>query len=338
MESLTKRQRKVLRCAVQSYIQTAVPVGSHYLVKTFPLDCSPATVRSELSNLEKMGYMHQPHVSSGRIPTDKGYRYYVNHLMRKSTIDEQSDQNIRSRMDSAEGDVKRVVVEASRILGQISEELGVVLSPWLSWAVFDRLELIGLSYGKVLVVIHVKNRMVKTMVLEVESDFNQEDLYRTASVLNERLHDLTLEEIKHSIVRRVEDTQEIYRPLMRRLVESASHLFNFSEPLDIHTCGTQNILLQPEFSDMRLLESMFDLIDDRTELIQLFHRNIQKTQVTIGIENQDDRLVPFTVIKTVYRRGNDRGTLGVIGPTRMEYSRILPLVDHIARTVSEYLS
>jgi len=338
MMELKARQRKILYWIVRSYIDTASPVGSHYLVDKYHLEWSPATVRNEMASLEEAGYIKQPHTSAGRVPTDKGYRLYVDSLMRVGQLSSKERERIDRRIEKAGGDVNLILGEASVILGNISNELSVVLAPWVSWGIFDRLELIGLSEGKVLVVIHVRNRLVKTVILEASSGLNEKDLEETAGVFNERLSGLTLEEIQRTLRERMQNVNRGNRVLARRIIESASVLFNFSEPLEVHTCGAQNILAQPEFSDMSMLEHIFALIDDKKKLIHLFHRKFKSTEVTIGQENKDEKLRPFAVIAAAYMRGKDIGTLGVIGPTRMPYNRVVPLVDYMAKTISQFLS
>jgi len=338
MIELTKREKDILQWVVQSYIETTIPVGSHYLVGKYQLNLSSATVRNEMANLERLGYIKPPHTSAGRIPTDKGYRFYVNGLMQREQLSQEEQENICEQIEEAKGDVKRILGEASKILGKISMELGVVLTPWMAWGIFDRMELVGLSQRKVLAVLHVRSRFVKTVIMELESDLKQKDLELTESILNERLSGLTLEEIKRTIHNRTSDIVMANKMLMKRFVESAPMLFEFSEPHDVHTSGTKNILNQPEFSDVHALEHILGLIDDREGLIHLFHRDVQETEVTIGRENQDKRLRFCSVVAARYKRGKDVGTLGVIGPTRMRYSKILPLVEVMAGTMSQYLS
>ena len=337
MESLTKRQNKVLQWIVRSFIETASPVSSKHLVKNYPLGCCPATIRNEMVLLEENGFIEQPHTSAGRIPTDKGYRYYVDTLMTRELLLPEEREKIQKSIEKARGDVNQILGEASRILGKISCELSVVLTPWISWGLFDRLEFVELTKKKVLVIIHVQSRLVKTMIMEVETELESKDLSQTASVLNERLSGLTLEEIQNTISDRVRIVSRGNQVLIRNVLNSASRLFDFSEPLDVHTCGTQNIILQPEFSNSNMLEKIFSLIDDRKCLINLFHRKINEIEVVIGGENKNERLKPFTVITGKYHRGKDVGTLGVIGPTRMRYHKILPLVDRLTKTMSYYL-
>jgi len=338
MGNLSERQKNILFGIFREYVDTALPAGSSHLVQKYNLSCSSATVRNEMSKLEKLGYIRQPHTSAGRIPTEKGYRFYVNQLTQWEHPTREEQKQICQHIEDAQGDLKRIFNEASRILGQISMELGVVLTPCISGGVFDRMELVKLSHKKILVIIHVRSRLVKTVILKIDSELSESDVERTASIINERLSGLTLEEIKRSIEDRIRHVSQGNPHIMKRISESATDIFNFTEPVDIHTCGTEHILSQPEFSNVKHLQHMLTLLDDRDGMIHLFHKDISKTTVTIGGENQDSRCQSFAVIASSYKRGKDFGTLGVIGPMRMRYRKIVPLVDMMARTMSEHLS
>jgi heat-inducible transcriptional repressor len=338
MNNLTKRQEKILQSLVHGFIETATPISSGFLVRRCRLPWSTATVRNELAHLESRDYIQKPHTSAGRIPTDKGYRFYVNTLKAWEQVTQEEHGQISECMEDVGGNLKLILEEASRILGTISNELGVVLTPWLTWGIFDHLELISLSSRKILIILHVRSRMVKTVILEMESDLQEKDLEPTASLLNERLSGVTLHEIKTTIADRMRNVNAGNQILMKRVVQSASQLFDFSEPLDVHMRGTHNILSHPEFAEKDLWESVIGLIEDKRGLIYLFNRRVQKPEVTIGIEHGDRRLFPFSVIAAPYNRGKDVGTLGIIGPTRMPYQKILPLVDTMAKMMSQFLS
>jgi heat-inducible transcriptional repressor len=258
--------------------------------------------------------------------------------MKKEKLSSHEKDKICKKIDQVGGNVNLILEEASKILGKISQELSIVVTPWISWGIFDRLELIRLNEKKILVVIHVQNRLVKTVILAVKSELIQSKLDKVTSILNERLHGLTLNEIQQTIHDRVKDIKDSNRLLLQRVVDSASDLFDFSEPLEVYMGGTQQILFQPEFTDIQMLQSMFSLIDNRKNLIHLLHRHSKNVNVRIGQENEDKRLHSFTVVTTSYQRGNDIGTLGIIGPTRMRYSRILPLVETMGTVMSQYLS
>jgi heat-inducible transcriptional repressor len=334
---LTARAKKLLFWLVQSFIDSVTPVGSKQLVNQYRLDWSSATVRNELASLEEMGYVSQPHTSAGRIPTDKGYRFYVNNLRKCDYLSPEECISIDRKINGAGEVTSRILEEASKILGEISNELAIVLTPTISFGIFDRLELIELSRNKILVVIRVRSRLVKTVIVQITSRLNSKDLAATAEILNQRLSGLTLHEIQSSIKNRLGNTSYGHSELIHCFINSSAELFDFSEPISIHKFGTPNIVVKPEFSNRNLLENVFNIIDDRQILIRLFHRNVKDTQVMIGRENKDERLHALSVVTTNYKRGRDVGTLGILGPMRMRYSKILSLMTRVSNRMSEQL-
>ncbi|MBN1781810.1 heat-inducible transcription repressor HrcA [bacterium] len=321
---------------IQSHIQTAAPISSDHVVRVHDLSFSPATIRNDMASLESKGYLQQPHTSAGRIPTDKAYRFYVDSLMRREKLSQDEKHRIDVLIDR-QGNVSEILNQASRILGHISSELAVVLTPFMSHAVFDHMELVGLTERKILVVIHVRSRSVKTIILQVDSETQSGDLEKTASFLNERLSGLSLGEIKNSIRERCQDISPVQTGLIRVMIDSADQIFDLNEPIDMRTSGTSQLLSQPEFSDKGILEALFEILEDRSSLSSVLKQD-RAFQVVIGQEHEDERLKPFSVISAQYQIGDDAGTIGVIGPKRMRYSKILPLVERMARTISDYLS
>lgn len=334
---LTNRQKILLRGVIQEFIQTASPVGSDYLVQNCRVGCSAATVRNEMSVLDEMGYLQKPHASAGRIPTDKAYRFYVDSLMRPEHVTSEEEADIQEGIQKAKGSAFLVFEEVSTILSKISQELAIVMTPQISHSVFDRMELIELTHNKVLIVIHVRSRLVKTIVLEIHVELKSKDIEDTCRLLNERLSGLTLNEIKKNIRFRMGDFLSENWVLLRLLVESASDLFDFTGPVEIHTSGSQNIISQPEFFDKSMLETIFTFLEDKKGMADMIHAIDKNPVVAIGRENQDNRLKSFSVVTSLYRMSNNVGIVGVIGPTRMRYSKILPLVNRIAGAMTEYL-
>ena len=327
----------MLRCIVRNYIETATPIGSDQLVKQYRLGYSSATVRNDMMALEETGYLKQPHTSSARIPSDLGYRAYVTSLMRREALSPEERIRIEERIRREQGNLRRLFGEASRILGEISRELGVVLTPWMCNWVFDRLEFVALSDNKVLVVIRAESRQAKTVILEIESELKQEDLDKTAALLNERLNGLRLEEIRNSISERMKEVAGGHPELIRRMVGAAEDLFNFAEPLDVHTSGTQNMLMQPEFANPSMMREVLLLVEERQDLLEALKDVTPSPGISIGRENPTERLQAFSVVKATYSVGKETGSIGVIGPIRMPYRRIVPLVEHMAAIMSTHL-
>ena len=336
MRDLSKRQIQLLKCIIQSHIQTAAAVSSDYIVRMYDVTCSPATIRNEMVALESMGYLQQRHTSAGRIPTDKSYRLYVDSLIRMEPLTPQEEKRL-SELASQQGDIHTMLEQATMILGQITQELAVVLSPSISLAKFDRMELLPLSGQKVLVIIHIHSRSVKTLVLQIKSGFSAETLNRTASFLNERLSGLTLNSIKNNIRDRCRDSSNTDPELLKIFIDYAGDIFHFNEPLNLRTAGTNNIISQPEFSDKSLLECLFRVLDDRRGFSAYLQNQKRPFQVIIGQEHADERLKPFSIVSAQYQIGTDAGSIGILGPKRMRYSKIMPLVKKMAKSLSLYI-
>jgi heat-inducible transcriptional repressor len=312
-----------------------MPVGSDQLVKFCRLDCSPATVRNEMALLERLGFLSQPHASAGRIPTDLGYRFYVDGLMRQEGMDPAEEAGAFERMAVARNDVRRLLETVSHLISDISEELAVVITPFISHARFDRMELVLLSERRVLMVVHVQKRRVRTVVLETREPVTEAALSKTAALLNERLSGLTLDEIRTLIRGRFEPNLVSEQHLLNSVINSAEEWCNFSGSMDLYTAGTQNLFAQPEFSNSSLLKGVFSFVEDRESLLGDLSSRPGPVHLAIGSENRDARLRPFSVVTAFYRLGQEDGVISVIGPTRMRYARILPMMDRMARTVTE---
>lgn len=337
MKDLSKRQKTLLRCIVNRFVETAMPVGSKQVVQSTRLGLSAATVRNEMMILEERGFLFQPHTSAGRVPTEEAYRYFVDHLQAQ-VLPEEARTEIRKRFERVEGDIRSILQEASSIIGTISRELGVVLTPWISHWIFDRIELIPLTLPSVLAVIVVRERQAKRVILRIESTLNEKDLKKTEAVINERLSGLTIHEIRETLRERLRDAAYAHEGVVQAVVSSAEELFDFNDPVDIHTSGTEFMLKQPEFEDRSMVGAILSLVEDRLDLLEDFQEPLPKPVVSIGKENRSEKLRTFSVIKAGYRIGCDQGTLGVVGPTRMPYGRIVSLVGFMASEMSRQLS
>lgn len=334
---LTKRQKKLLYGLVQEYIQTAAPVSSEHLLRCCRLDCSPATVRNEMMELEERGLVAQPHASAGRIPTDLAYRFYVDTMMKKSKLSSEEGEYLRESINRAKGNLRQLLEEISKILSEISKELAVVIAPRMIKGVFDRMELIPLSENKILAVVYLYGKKEKRVLLQTSGE-SPRDLHRLASLVAERLSGLTLGEILQSIKSRFEGVSTFSYPLLRQIIDSAHELFDFSGPVEIITYGTPLLLDQPEFSEKQVLQQFFSFVEDKQGLFHVFMQQSRPYDVRIGSENKDDRLKRFSLVTANYQIGQEDGMLGIIGPIRMQYNKILPLVAHTAQLMTHSLS
>lgn len=340
-DDLNERDQVVLRHVVQNYILTANPVGSRFLAKNCGLNLSPATIRNLMADLEERGYLIHPHTSAGRVPTDKGYRVYVDMLMNIEHLTSKEVEKIERKLDNVE-DREVLLAQASDLLGNISSQLSIVTNPQLATGKFDRLEIISISSNRIMIIITIQGGIIKTLVMEIRSVVSRDKLDTIAQILNERLHGLPLREIRQTFSDRVRDVQNEDTGLIRLFVESVDELFtDFRERDRFYLSGTSDILKNPEFNSPEKIRSVIELIDDKEIIIHVLESQSEKASdiaISIGNENPEKRMKNYSVITTRYVIGEIYGTVSVIGPKRMNYSRIIPLVDHIAKTITQRAS
>jgi heat-inducible transcriptional repressor len=336
-ESLNERERTILRSIIYSFIQTATPVGSRYISKRNGLDLSPATVRNVMSDLEFLGYIDHPHTSAGRIPTDKGYRFYVDSLIELEALSERDQSTIQSQIHtSAEPD--EILKETSRILGTISHQLGVVSTPRVSAGVFEKLELVSISSSRIMVILSIRSGLVKTIMMEAHSEIPKSKLEEVSGLLNERLSGLTLRQIRKTFADRVRDMQDEETGLIRLFVESVDKVFDETHNKEkVHIGGTQSLLTQPEFSNAENFRGIIELLENEDIIVHILEKKEPgegNISVSIGSENQEEKMRELSVVTSQYTAGDVSGTVGIIGAKRMDYSKLIPLVDYMARTIS----
>jgi len=339
-EQLTEREKTVLRYIVHNFILSATPVGSRYISRKHGMGLSPATIRNVMANLEEMGYLSHPHTSAGRIPTDVGYRFYVNSLMEIHQLTETEKQTIRRQLDSV-SDAEEMLRESSKLLGKISRQLSVVSSPHLSSGTFEKLELVTISSNKIIVILAIKSGLVRTIMMEVYSEIPREKMEDISSFLNQRLSGLTLQQIRDTFSSRVQDVKNEESGLIRLFIESVDKLFaDIKEGDKVHIAGTENLITQPEFGNPENFRGIIELINNEDIIVHVLekHDGTDEVTVTIGQENEEKRMRIYSVVTSPYSIGDVTGTVGLIGPKRMDYSKLIPLVDYVAKVISKMMS
>lgn len=336
---LSDRERTVLKCVIQDFIETATPVGSRFISKRHvrELGLSSASIRNVLADLEQQGYINHPHTSAGRVPTDLGYRFYLDWLMRKSDLSAAEQQTIRDNLHSAE-EMEQMLRESSRLLARISQQLSIVTAPELSSGVFERLELVPISSTRILVILSITSGLVRTIMMEVAAEPARGTLEDIARFLNERLSGLTLQQIRDSLPERVRDAQVDDRGLLRLFIDSVDKFFASPREERVHISGAEGLLQQPEFVHPKEFRGVIELISNEEFIVHVLRKHDPRGEnitVTVGREHDDKKLEPYSVITATYTIGDVSGSIGVLGPKRMPYDRMIPLVDYVARTVSQ---
>ena len=337
---LTERQKSILEAVVLDFVKSAKPVGSRQISKNYPLEVSSATIRNTMADLEDMGYLTHPHTSAGRLPSDKGYRLYVDTLMQYSTLSPEERKAILLQVDPDAQDIQEILKQTSHVLGQLSDELGIVLAPKFYRGALEKLELVELSSDNLLVVIHIKSGIIKTVVIEVTHQIPRDRMDDVARILNERLAGLTLKEVKQTIDKRLRDIQEDGDEIIDILVDKADMVFNFADRVDVHISGAKNILRQPEMQDPEKITRFMDLVEQNELLLHIFDDTDEwedELNITIGSEHKRAEISEYSVVASTYRYGELRGTLAILGPTRMPYHKVASLVQLTADIISDKL-
>jgi heat-inducible transcriptional repressor len=343
LKELSDRERKVLEAVVQSYIETAEPAGSRTIARRFGLGVSAATIRNTMSDLEDRGYLFHPHTSAGRIPTDLAYRFYLDRLMAPSSLAPGEHERLERELTSSGTAIEGILKTAARVLGVLTQELGVAVAPSLDKAVLDRLELVPVASDRLLLVLVLKGGAARTIFVEAASSLPDEAVVRVARVLHDRLHGLTLREIRASLRERLRDTASgsADTELLNIFVQEADHLFEDpGQDLQDLVLGSAQLLAdQPEFSSNEQMRALLELTERRDVLREALkaRHGASGITVTIGGEHADPKLNAFTIVTSNYRRGALSGVIGVMGPTRMPYRKVLALVEHTSRLVGDLL-
>ncbi len=339
--SLTEREQRVLDAVIRMYVETAEPAGSRTVAKRFRLGVSPATVRNTMADLEEKGFLYHPHTSAGRIPTDQAYRFYVDTLMRPRRFTPAQTKRLRDELESgALGPLERLVRRATQVMGLLTGELGVAIAPSVDEVVLERLELVALSPEKVLLVLTLRNGIVRTVYVDLPLSVPPETLLSLTVVLNERLAGQTLAEIRSTLPDRLRDAapaeDATAKELLNIFLQSGDEFFDLSGD-DVHLGYTSVLASQPEFESGRDLRELIQLTEQRDLLAKVLasRAHDHRLQISIGNENQTPELSGFTLVTCEYQVGELVGIIGVIGPTRMPYDKVVTIVDNTSRIVSE---
>jgi heat-inducible transcriptional repressor len=345
VEQLSARERRVLEAVIQTYVQTAEPAGSRTVSRQFGLGVSPATIRNTMSDLEEKGFLFHPHTSAGRVPTNKAYRAYVDALLGGTPVAASADrEKLTEALSAPDSPIETILRRAAQSLGVLTQELGVALQPRLAASVLRSLDLVRVNDERLLMVLSLDGGAVRSVFVEVAGSIAVSALTEVTKVLNERLAGLTLEDIRASVGARLRDTVSApsARELLNIFVQEAEALFdqNISRGEQRILLGQASVLAeQPEFAAADRMRRLIALTESPQDLADALRRRGQTSgiSITIGAEHEDERLRDFTVVTAEYHTGSLAGVIGVIGPTRMPYEKVISLVNHTSQLLSELL-
>ena len=336
-----ERSKRLLAALVREYISSGEPVASSLLVTAAGLGVSSATVRNILARLEDEGFVQQPHTSAGRIPTDRGYRFYVDLLLEsKRSRRTASAVEARLRRDNSCALLDVLLSQVSHVVSQASRHVGFALRPAPEAAVFDRVEFIPLSSARVLVVIVARGGHVIQKVIDVGEVLDADDLREAANYLNAEFSGLPLRRAREAVLERINEERLLYDTLLARAMRLATSTFaDLADEGTIYVEGAASLIGEAHGFTMSTLQTLLQMIEEKQRLVRLLNEYIDGPGLTIviGGEHPNPHLRSFSLIASTYHDGSETGTIGVIGPTRMHYSRAIALVEGAAQAVSRVL-
>ena len=337
----TERAQFLLRALIQRYIRDGVPVGSRTLSKDSGLDLSPATIRNVLADLEDLGLVSAPHTSAGRVPTQRGYRMFVDTLIRYKAPKQRDVSELMSELGGPE-DSNAIAVKVSDMLSRVTSLAGVVSVPKGKLAVLRQIEFLPLSDNRVLAIMVINDREVQNRILHTAEPHNEDELVRAANYVNENYAGIELNEIRERLIHDLERTRDSMNQAMVDIVSVAQSAMEGAtkERPEFVLAGERNLMDFDELADIHTLRRLFDAFSQKRVMLDLLDRSINATgvQIFIGDESGYQILDDCSVITAPYQtEDNTIGVLGVIGPTRMAYDRVVPIVEVTARLLSSAL-
>jgi heat-inducible transcriptional repressor len=337
---INDRGRSVLNAIIKDYIETGGPVGSRAVSKKSDIHLSSATIRNIMVDLEEIGLISQPHISAGRVPTETGLRFYINSILELRPLAESEKRRIKNYLLESSQEVDELLKTTSRMLAVITDQAAIVSRPKSSATIFKHIEFIRFRDNLVLVVLVTQAGIVQNKILEVEDNLYQSELDRLTHYLNELLSNLTLDQLKQKVLEEMKKDKEDFDALLTKALKISNQAFQEETEREVYIEGRTNLMQYPEFSQIETLRNLFKAFEEKTILIRLLEKSINASgiQIFIGSETEINEMGGCSVITASYTKEEyPIGTLGVIGPTRMNYDRVIPIVDYTAKVVSKIL-
>jgi heat-inducible transcriptional repressor len=344
-EVLGERAQQLLRTLIESYIRDGQPVGSRTLSRDSGLQLSSATIRNVMADLEELGFVASPHTSAGRVPTDKGYRFFVDTLLQLQPLDEAASAQLRHQFEASRESASAtdLIATVSQLLSSATQLAGVVTLPRTRAAQITQIEFVGLSENRVLVVLVFNDREVQNRIIQLERHYSPDELKRAANYLNEQFRGRSLREVRQEILRQLSEARAHLNQIMLDAITVAQQVFESGEEgkLEYVIKGETNLMARPELTSVEKLRRLFEAFNEKRDFLHLLDDSLKAegVQIFIGHESGYRILDDCSVVTAPYAEGNSVvGVLGVIGPTRMAYERVIPIVDMTAKLLGAALN
>ncbi|NOQ51210.1 MAG: heat-inducible transcription repressor HrcA [Desulfuromonadaceae bacterium] len=339
-EELNNRSQNILEVIVEDYITSAEPVGSRAITRRHSFNLSPASVRNVMSDLEEMGFLCSPHTSAGRIPTEKGFHYYIDSLLQVRDLSKEEETRLQSSYRFKDMKMEDIMQEVGRVMSGLSNYTGLVMAPKFASTVFRQIEFVRLSHGRLLVIYVSETGLVQNKVIAADPSLTARDLEQISNYLNREMTGLSIPKVREKVARELKAERIRYDELQKQALElSREALQEEAEDL-VFVSGTSLMLEQPEFSTPDRMKRIIRTLESKKALIELLDRSqmAQGVQIFIGSQSEHTEIEGCSLVTASFSNKKGAiGTLGVIGPVRMPYSQVIPIVDFTAQLVSRIL-
>lgn len=336
---MDERKQRVLQAIILDYIATADPVGSRTISRKYDLGISPATVRNEMADLEELGLIEQPHTSAGRVPTQPGYRYYVDCLLEKEPLKKDIKDIIRGALQNRMKETEVLIQTASKLLSHLTNYTSLIIGPLHSSSVLRHIKILPVEDAKVVMILVLDNGHVEHRLLDVPESLREDDCTAIADILNRHLRGLALDQWRTSILRDIYGELKSHKNFLRDIMENIEGSLTIEQDQKVYLGGTINILNQPEFKHIERIKSLLELLEEESVVKTLLNSQQDRgITVRIGSENRYEVMKDCSLITATYEMdGRVIGTVGVLGPTRMEYSKAISIVEFLTGSLNEEL-
>ena len=337
--NLDDRKYLILQAIIDDYIMTAMPVGSRTISRKSGVGFSPATIRNEMSDLEELGYLDQPHTSAGRVPSDKAYRLYVDRLLKVGKLSEDESERMHETIQARSAQVDDVIRSAVQVLADATQYTSVIVAPKLGSLRIKHIQLVPVAEGTALMIIVTNLGIVKDAVINVPDGLDADDLYSSSRMLTRRLADKPLEAVRQTFSELLRDADN-NRRLMGETLRVIEKKLEQEDSTEVFIGGSSKLLNYPEYSDVQKARNFLAVLESKDKIRKLVGREGgMEVTIRIGAENNVPEMNDCSIVTARYRVGDQvSGTLGIIGPTRMNYNRVIPVLEFMSRAMSEILS
>ncbi len=337
-DDLDSRAREVLREIIVQHVATGEAISSRSLAKGGHFQLSPASLRNVMADLEDLGYLQQPHTSAGRVPTDRGYRFFIDHLMRSRTLSQRERETIDDQVSHA-NEIDEVLHLASRVLSKLSDQVGVIFMPTLLQFTIRSMDFVAVADSKIMCIIVGQNGVVVNKIIEMRQLLTRDELQKISRYITVEFSGMTLDGIRRRLVRMTEEERALHDDMLQKTITLGIEAVNDVSPLEheLYVEGAASILTKPEYSDAISLRKTFLALQEKEKLVEILNSCLSEEglQILVGSESNFTQVYNFSLVARRYgTQAAPLGMVGIIGPMRMEYARMAPLVDYLGVALS----